>query len=669
MKTIAAIGLTALALMATTAIEAKRHNLSSPDGKLTLSIDAEKTLTYSLSVDDKPLLSNSEIAMKWSNGMAPGTNMAKAKCQKSKGVSASQTPFYIKERVEAEYNSVRLSANGYAIEFRLYNQGMVYRFQSLTNKPFDVVDETANFNFPYDTKAWLPYANLQQELVKGKEFECQFRTSFENTYTVKTLSEHDKLRLAFLPVLIGNSNEAKVCITESALADYPGMFVNAGNGKSLKGVFAPYPKELIAGGHNDLQMFVQEYDNYIAHVKGKRTFPWRIVAVSENDKELTNNDMVALLAEPSRVSDISWIKPGKVAWDWWNDLKLYGVDFEAGVNTKTYKYYIDFASANGIEYVILDEGWATMGKNDLFDIVPEIDLDEILAYAKSKSVGIILWAGYNAFAPDMDRICQHYAAKGVKGFKVDFMDRDDQEMVNFTWTAAQICAKHKMLLDLHGMFKPAGIQFTYPNVLNFEGVHGLEQMKWATADVDQVEYDVTLPFIRMVAGPMDYTQGAMHNANKQNFRSVFSEPMSQGTRCHQLAEYVVFTSPLNMLCDNPKNYEAEPECTEFIAKIPTVWDETIAIDGKVEQYAIVARRKGDTWYIGGLNNWTERNVEIDLSGVLGQGDYTLTIFADGKNANSVARDYKKSVRQVTNTDTVEIKMAQGGGFAMVAKRK
>ena len=373
-----------------------------------------------------------------------------------------------------------------------------------------------------------------------------------------------------------------------------------------------------------------------------------------------------MLAAPSRLSDLSWIKPGKVAWDWWNAWNLDSVDFATGVNNATYKAYIDFASSKGIEYVILDEGWAVNLKADLMQVVKDIDLKELVDYAADRNVGIILWAGYYAFERDMENVCRHYAAMGVKGFKVDFMDRDDQEMTAFNYRAAETCAKYKMILDLHGTHKPAGLNRTYPNVLNFEGVNGLEQMKWSPASLDQVKYDVMIPFIRQVSGPMDYTQGAMRNASKGNYYPCNSEPMSQGTRCRQLALYVVFESPFNMLCDNPSNYMREPESTDFIAAIPTVWDESIVLDGKMGEYIVTARRKGDVWYIGGITDWTARDIEVDCS-FLGDKAYNATLFKDGVNAHRVGRDYKRESFSVKKDSKLNIHLAPGGGFALQIK--
>jgi len=352
-----------------------------------------------------------------------------------------------------------------------------------------------------------------------------------------------------------------------------------------------------------------------------------------------------------------------VAWEWWNDWNLEGVEFETGINNQTYEYYIDFAAKNGIEYVILDEGWSVNLKADLMQVVPELDLPKLVQYAQARNVDIILWAGYYAFDRDMENVCRHYAEMGVKGFKVDFMDRDDQEMVEFNYRAAETAARYKLILDLHGSYKPAGMNRTYPNVLNFEAVYGLEQMKWQSPTVDMMTYDVTIPFIRQVAGPMDYTQGAMKNAAKGAYYPNFSEPMSQGTRCHQLATYIIFDSPFNMLCDAPTNYTREPEVLKFIAGVPTVWDETITLDGKIGEYIITARRKGDTWYIGGFTNWDARDLKVDLS-FLGEANYYVSLFKDGVNAHRKGTDYKKELFPLNGKKTMTIHVAPGGGFVM-----
>ena len=359
-----------------------------------------------------------------------------------------------------------------------------------------------------------------------------------------------------------------------------------------------------------------------------------------------------------------------MAWDWWNDWNIGGVDFKAGVNTATYKHYIDFADEHGIEYVILDEGWAVNLKADLMQVVPEIKLKEIIDYAATKNVGIILWAGYWAFERDMENVCRHYSQMGVKGFKVDFMDRDDQIITDFYYRPAATCARYHLLVDFHGAFKPAGLNRTYPNAINFEGVFGLEQLKWIPKGHDQVTYDCQVPFIRQAGGPLDYTQGAMINSVKGAYAPSNSLPMSQGTRCHQLGLYMVFDSPLSMLCDSPTNYRIlGGDCPGFIAKVPTTWDETRVLTGEIGKYVVTARRKGSTWYVGGITNWDARDVKVDTS-VLGSGSWTMESFTDGGNATRRADDFShKMATTVAAGSTSDLHMAPGGGFAIILRAK
>ena len=596
-------------------IAQKNYQVQSPNRDIKVEVTVADKVTFAI-VQDHSEVMNSTVSMTLQGGEVLGANPKVLKVTKTSVDKEIPSPFYKKDVVKDIYNEMQISFRGnYGLVFRVYNDGVAYRFTTKRKEPIVIADEEAVYNFPSDYKTFTAYVNSTKPT-----FEEQFFNSFEQPY------------------------------------------VNETGKTSLKAVHAPYPKVKEQGGHNQLQMLVKERENYIAKTSGTRSFPWRAFIISRNDKELADCDMVYRLASPSRVNDISWIKPGKVAWDWWNDWNLYGVDFRAGINNPTYKYYIDFAAEHGIEYIILDEGWAVNLQADMMQVIPEIDLQELVDYGKFKNVGIILWAGYWAFARDMENVVKHYSDMGVKGFKVDFLDRDDQEMVNFVYEASEVCAKYKMLVDFHGVFKPTGLQRTYPNVLNYEGVNGLEQLKWSPESYDMVTYDVTIPFIRMIAGPMDYTQGAMRNAVKGNYRPVNSEPMSQGTRCRQLATYVIFESPFNMLCDAPSNYRREKECTEFISNIPTIWDETVSLDGKVSEYVAIARRHGNDWYIGALTNWTPRELDLDLS-FLGEGDYTLELFKDGINADRAARDYKKEVIPVPTDRKLKIRMAPGGGYA------
>ena len=638
----------------------KERTISSPDGQLEVVVNWDNQLIYKVLHNNSTIIDNSPIAMFLSNDIVYGREEKLKKYSHREVNEIVKSDFYKKSHIVDNYNEMTLKFKEFSIIFRAYDNGIAYRFISHSKVPFEVVSEVATFNFPEGSMGYIPYVNAR----KYAPDKSQYYTSFESQYSYSLLSDWQGDRLSITPLMVEGSDGKKICITEADLLDYPGMFLLGESGSSsLKGAFAPYPKETKQGGHNMLQDEIYSRKPYIAECQAGEIFPWRVIAVSTKDVQMADNDLVYLLASPQEEGkDFSWVKPGKVAWDWWNDWNLYGVDFKAGINNDTYKYYIDFASKEGIEYVILDEGWAVNKKADLFQVVPEIDLEELVKYATERNVGLILWAGYIAFDRDMERICKHYSEMGIKGFKVDFMDRDDQVMVDFHHRAAKMAAKYKMMIDFHGTYKPTGLHRRYPNVINYEGVFGLEQMKWSDGSIDQVTYDVTAPYIRMMAGPMDYTQGAMRNATRRNYRPVNSEAMSQGTRCRQLAQYVIFESPLNMLCDSPSNYLDERESLDYIASIPTVWDETVAIDGKVAEYIVMARRSGDEWYIGGMTNWDARDIEIDLS-FLSSGTYQIDLFKDGINAERAARDYKREIFNVNSSEKITIHLASGGGFA------
>ena len=643
----------------------KRYQLKSPDGKLVASISLNDKISYAITHQGDTILKPSVLNMSLDNGTVWGKNSQLKNAKTNTHHQQINALFYKRNQIDDHYNELVLSfKENFNLIFRAYNEGIAYRFVSTSDKAITIKNEEAVFNFTKDFNAYVPY-------VKGKfkDIESQYFNSFENEYTYTPLSKINADKLAFSPMVVSLDHGKKVCLAEADLESYPGMYLtNTNASTSLQSNFAPYPTATKQGGHNELQQLVTARQPYLAKSKAKAQFPWRIVIVSTNDKQLADNDMVYKLAAPSRLADASWVKPGKVAWEWWNHWGISNVDFEAGINTETYQAYIDFASKNKIEYVILDEGWAVNKKADLFQVVPEIDLKKLIAHAKAKNVGIILWAGYYAFERDLEKVCKHYSEMGVKGFKIDFMDRDDQQMVDFHYRAAAIAAKYKLMLDFHGTYKPTGINRTYPNVINFEAVHGLEQMKWTGPELDQVTYDVTFPFIRMVAGPIDYTQGAMRNATKRTHRGINDEPMSQGTRCRQLAQYVIFESPLNMLCDSPTNYEKEQECTDFISAIPTVWDQTVALEGEIGKYIAIARKKADTWYVGAMTNWDGRQLEIDFS-FLGEGNYVAELYRDGANANRIASDYKKETITIPANRKMSLAMAKGGGVAMKIYKK
>jgi alpha-glucosidase len=410
-------------------------------------------------------------------------------------------------------------------------------------------------------------------------------------------------------------------------------------------------------------VLVAERAPYLAKTAGKRVFPWRVLMIAAKDGDLIESPMIYRLAKPS-TGDFSWVRPGKVAWDWWNDLNLRGVGFQAGVNTATYKYFIDFAAANGIEYVILDEGWYKLG--DLLSVVPDVDLDAILAHARAKNVGIILWVVWKTLDDQFGPAMEQFTKWGVKGLKVDFMQRDDQRMVNYYYKVASEAAKRHFLVDFHGAYKPTGLYRTFPNVLTSEGVKGLENSKWSR-DVTP-EHDVTIPFTRMAMGPMDYTPGAMVNGGLKNFQAIFNQPMSQGTRCHQLGMYVVYESPLQMLSDTPTNYQREPECLTFLSRVPTTWDETRVLEAKIADYVIVARRKGLDWYLGAMTDESQREFTLDLS-FLEDRPYDVTIWQDGVNADRDGNDYAIVKKSLTKTERLPVRLAAGGGWVAVISPK
>ena len=653
--------LTLCALIACfSAFAQKNYDIASPDGTLKADVTiADGKITYNVIKDQTILMNPSEIAIVLADGSAYDGTVKLLKTKKAAVDQTLDAQLYKKTRVRDNYNQLTLNFKTFDLIFRAYDAGVAYRFISKSKIPFKVSAEKADFAFAQDWNMYVPYV-----CQNTKSLDTQLFNSFENRYEHTSISAWNKERLAFLPLMVETEQGYKINIMESDLMNYPGMFLYNGNGDStIEARFAPYPKDVRQGGHNMLQGLVDSREDYLASYQGATSFPWRIISVAKKDREMLDNDLVWLLGTPADPeADWSWVKPGKVAWEWWNNWHITGVDFKSGVNNDTYKYYIDFASRNGIEYVIMDEGWAVKGNADLFDVVPEIDIAELVAYGAERNVGIVLWAGYWAFDRDMEKICEHYSKMGVKGWKIDFMDRDDQQMVDFYVRSAKTAAKYHQFVDFHGAYKPCGLNRTYPNVLNYEGVHGLEQMKWSKPGTDQITYDVTFPFIRMAAGPVDYTQGAMLNSAYKYYKPNNVNPCSQGTRCRQLAMYVIYESPFNMLCDSPIHYEREAECTEFIAKVPTVWDETIALDGKVGEYIVIARRKGDKWYIGGLTGHKEHTVTVDLSMLL-DNPKTVELFSDGANAHRHADDYRKTVSAAEKSLTV--KMTPGGGFAAI----
>ncbi len=626
----------------------KTYKVFSPDNTIELIVSVENIVRYSVIVDGEIILNPSPISMKLSNDHVLGVNPKVINVIR-RSMNKEIIPV-VKEKfnvIKDNFNELTISFEGsYSIYFRAYNNGIAYRFSTNFNNMIEVTTEEANFHFPVESKVYFPE-------------EKSFFSHNERLYKYIALDTMSAGHLASLPLLV-ETNSAKVLIAESALRDYPGMWIVSGGGNSLNATFPKYALEDKLKPNSDRDVPVTKTADYIAKTSGKRNFPWRILAIAKEDGDLITNQLVYQLGEEQQIKDASWIKPGKVAWDWWNALNIYGVDFKSGVNTETYKYYIDFASRFGLEYIILDEGWYKLG--NLMDVVPEINMEEIIAYGKKKNVGVILWVVWKTLDDQLEAALNQFQKWGVKGIKVDFMQRDDQEIVNYYWKIAKEAAKRKMLVDFHGAYKPSGLRRAYPNVITREGVKGLENNKWSK-DITPT-HDLTLPFTRMVVGPMDYTPGAMLNVQPKMFRIVFERPMSMGTRAHQVAMYVVYESPLQMLADSPSNYLSELESTEFISRIPTVWDDTKVLKAKVGKYLIVARKNGHNWYIGAMTNEDEREFTIDFS-FLDNGKYSADIFKDGINAEKYAGDYSTETKTISKNDSLKIKLAPGGGWVAI----
>lgn len=652
-------------------LSAKMFTLVSPNNNIAINVEVTNNVWYQVSHKGTVLLEKSPISMTLTDGKTFGKNVKLLKSETKSVDNLIDAPVYKRRQVADIYNELILKFTGdYQIHFRAYDDGIAYRFVSTSARPFSVSTEEALFNFPQNSKVFASYVRENgyhpDNMTNKGTFEEQFFKSFVNVYECIPLTMWDSKRLAFMPLLIETPTGLKICLTEADLLNYPGMYLNNNNNSNtLYGVFAPFPKSVRQGGKLMYHEVITERESFIAKYDRGTDFPWRTLVIAENDFELLDNDMVYRLASENRIPDMSWIRPGKAAWEWWNDSGIYGVDFNAGMNTATYKHYIDFAAKNHLEYILIDEGWYEDGK--ILEPVPEINLKELVDYGRQRGVGVILWTGCYPFKYNMEAACRYYSGIGIKGFKVDFIDRDDQAMVRFHYETATMAAKYHLIIDFHGTYKPTGLQRTYPNVLTFEAVQGLEHMKWAQPSVNQVEYDVTMPYIRMLAGALDYTQGAMRNANRKNYKPVYSEPMSQGTRTRQIAEYIVFESPLSMLADSPSNYEKEQECVDFMASIPTVWDNSKALCGEIAKFVALARCKGKNWYVGAINNWDVRTFKLDLS-FLGEGSFQAEIFKDGANADKVAQDYKREVIAVPDNREIMVTMAPGGGFAMKIKK-
>ena len=638
-----------LVFFSSTQAAEKKVELVSPNKEIKVSLRITDKIYYSISYNGDVILKDNYLRLTLRDEVL-GEN-PKLSGQKFSDADEMLSPVIPLKfsTVRNHYNQLRMDFKGnYSVEFRAYDDGIAYRF--LTNKKGDieVMNEDLAINFP------APYLLHMQQ-------PGSFKTAYEENYTHVNSNEwtpEDKK--AVLPLLIDTRKQYKILISESDLSDYPCMFLKGNGQNGLISTFPNNPLEFGEDGDRSLKL-LKEAD-YIAKTSGKRTYPWRYFVITKDDKQLIENTMTFRLATKSVIGDPSWITPGQVSWEWWNDACPYGpdVNFVSGYNLETYKYYIDFASKYGISYILMDEGWA-QSTRDPFTPNPHVDVHELIRYGKEKNVGIVLWLTWLTVENHMD-LFKTFAEWGVKGVKIDFMDRSDQWMVNYYERVAEEAAKHKLFVDFHGSFKPAGLEYKYPNVLSYEGVRGMEQMGGCTPD-NSIYY----PFLRNAVGPMDYTPGAMNSFQPNVYRADRPNSGSIGTRAYQLALYVIFESGLQMLADNPTLYYRNADCTEFITRVPTTWDETIALAAEVGEVAVVAKRKGDKWFIGGMtnNNKDVREIDICLDFLNDGRNYKMTSFKDGINAGRQAMDYRRNESSVKKNDIIKIKMVRNGGFAAV----
>lgn len=627
------------------------YKISSPNGKLTLTVEVGSTITWEIKTGEQVLIPASEAAIVF-QGKEANPNILEVRRTEQRKVSNSVIPVVpLKNcRIEEEYQWLNIQFRGnLSIEFRVYDEGFAYRFLSSVKNQIIVKNELLNLNLPADSKVFFPE-------------EESLYSHYERQYKHLGTGDIGQDKFCSLPVLFEVGFNHKVLFTEAGLTDYPNIFLKKESNHGFGSLFPKVVKQVRPrGGNSDRSEEILETEDYIAKTSGTREFPWRVFVISEKDAGLLTSDLVFQLSEENQIADPSWIKPGKVAWDWYNANNITGVDFKSGINTETYKYYIDFAADYGLEYIILDEGWSK-STTHILEPNPEIDLKELISYGKQKNVGIILWLLWHPLNGNEEEILSTYAAWGVKGVKVDFMQRADQFMVNSYEKIARIAAENKLLVDFHGAYKPSGLNRKYPNVLSFEGVMGNENNKWSSYITP--EHNLTLPFTRMVAGPMDYTPGAMRNAQLKDHCTNFDHPASVGTRAHQVAMYVVYESPLQMLCDAPSLYRKEPDVPAFISKIPVVWDETIAPEARIREYLLIARRNQSHWYVAAMTNQEARNLQISLS-FLNEGDYEAVIFMDGANADKNAADYKIITQKVNKQSIITAHLAPGGGWTAI----
>ncbi len=619
----------------------KRFQLNSPNNTLKVKVSMGDSITYSISFKNKTVILPSAIAMVLQN--------------KVLGKTTQVNNIRVIKNKEFNELSVLFSDQNYSLIFRAYNEGVAYRFVTSFKDSIQIVAEKADFNIN-----GKPAAILQ---------ETDNYTSWEGPYIkYPSIAEISNGKRATTPSLFDDkSNGIKVVIAESDLFGYPGMYIKK-QGDRYIGDWAKFPTKTVMGSWGDFVSVVKERGDYLAKTDGSRSFPWRVIIATDNDKDLLNNHLVTKLARPSEIKDTSWIKSGKAAWEWWHDAMLPGASIPSGMenrNTDLYNYYVDFAAANKLEYMMIDAGWSN--NYDLTKVNPKLDVQGVIKRAREKKVGVFLWCVASTLLKDLNKNLDFLNSIGAAGIKVDFFDRDDQEAIQWIELIAKEAAKRKLMIDFHGCSKPTGLEKTYPNIVNYEAVRGAESDKWDnTIDPD---HHLIIPFVRMLAGPFDYTPGAMRNKTKAEFKPIDPGlPSGQGTRCHELAMYVIYDQPLGMLADSPTEYEKAPDIMKYLSAVPTVANETKVIDAKLAEYAVMAKRKGDNWYVGAMTNWTPRNLKLNFSFLKPGVSYTAQIYTDTKDSDVNATQYELKTISVNSNTRIDLKLSSGGGAAIMIEK-
>ena len=638
-------------LLVFNAIAQQSYSLYSPDSSIRLEIKTKEKLSWHLYSGKEFLAQSSDVDLQLKDQKKLSDKLVVSSHRYTRSNETIIVPIpYRRKMIADKYNQLELIfKEPFSIQFRLYNDGMAYRIGTKFKDSIIIEKENALFEVEANAAIWFAHIDKRQNVDR-------FHTSFEAIYAKQNLSAIPDTMLTYAPVTVSLTNGYHLAISDAGLFDYPGMFLQK-KGDGLQGVFAPFAtKEKLMEGEFP-QYVVTERADYIAKTKGTRMLPWRAVLIAKKDIDLPTNDLLYILGDRSQVDDVSWIKYGKGTDEWITGINLFNIPFKAGLNTVTYKYYIDFAKRFGFDQVMLDAGWSDV--KDLFKINPDIDMNELVVYAKQNNIRLMLWTLCSTLDKQLDSALKQFNKWGIASIMTDFMDRDDQKMVNFYHRIAKACAENKISIMCHGAFPPKGCNRTWPNAITQEGVLGAEWNIWS--ELATPDHNVAIAYTRMLAGPLDYEPGLLLNAQKDQFRPIGKNPMSIGTRCHQLAMFAVYDSPLQIFSGNISQGLKEPEFMQLLGNIPTTWDETKILQGKVGEYIVTARKKGNDWYIAALNNSVPRDITMQLDFLI-DGNYKTTICKDGLNAHNYGADYELVEKTFQKNEPVTIHLAPGGGF-------